>query len=793
LTAARTWGLVGAVLGPLLVFGCAWRSLTRSEPWKPEGVVADMDALAKRGPADVVVIGSSFVRTDVNPELLGVALGPKPLQVKAFSQNLTPAPVWYAILKERVYGNDLHPAVVVIVATMESLITSHVPDARLADITQHMPEPDAVLMAKTWSSTLPYNVQKALERRATLRDPVVGAFRDAPVELLFPEDGVPPEKVTEKAGKVVFGEQHAASQARTLPVVEMASKEGGAFGTTATSVDDTYVADIAALAAEHGARVVIVLPPTSSHQDAGQRVDSRMESAVIALCNRLGVGWVDLRGMAFADTDYLDGRHLALNGRDVFTKAMAEKMVAIGMMSGGAITPATSLVSPTSVTRTGTPPTIEPVRIDPGNKPCLVLARLPDLAGLSWSVLEPTGAFLRSPVTVQEGDTPLRSPWPVDYRVDCAGTYDHPNGTLLVWRHAADGPPLRFGVSPDFPITQSGWPDQYWIYPGTTGTWQFDAPWTPPTGAFAVEAWGFGVGKGTAAAELRVGDRAVPFTQIGKRLVAKAAVDALSGPWSITVTSPPDGPWLALRGLRLVAGDDVADVVEAPKPKDIDLFADAKVEGGTVPAFVPGAIATDAASGRSWFEGAWENQAGCSPLLVSEDGAPLARPKQDQFHLKYSMLSGIEHLGDRLYFVVPDKTDPTTNGRRYTATTDPTRKCWVSPCERCATRWWLYPGDALRAEVPNTRRWPLGAALQKIELRAAWNTTPPDGATVHVRVTVGDQVEVDADVLVADLAGGAQLELGKPIIDGNHAMMVVEIVGGPGLPPLLLTGYGLNG
>ena len=31
------------------------------------------------------------------------------------------------------------------------------------------------------------------------------------------------------------------------------------------------------------------------------------------------------------------------------------------------------------------------------------------------------------------------------------------------------------------------------------------------------------------------------------------------------------------------------------------------------------------------------------------------------------------------------------------------------------------------------------------------------------------------------------------VIALTTAMMVVEIVGGPGLPPLLLTGYGLNG
>ena len=282
---AQLPSLTLALAAPLLVLLPAWSTLTTAPEWAPSKDVAEMNATATRAPAEVVMVGPSFARTDIDGPALGAALAAStpghPLRVARFAQNLASAPAWYAILKERVYGNGLEPRLVLLVATTDYLLEVHPPASRMVGLEQHFAEPDEVLRARTWNSRLPATLQRALDRRRVLRDPVVSAFRDPLVEMFF--GGKNGAELAAEAGVEVFGQEHGGGTRRLLPGVEAQAAEEASEGEVRAA--DSYLPDIAALVAQHGGRLVVVLPPVAASKAADHQVSAEAERDIVETAN----------------------------------------------------------------------------------------------------------------------------------------------------------------------------------------------------------------------------------------------------------------------------------------------------------------------------------------------------------------------------------------------------------------------------------------------------------------------------------------------------------------------------
>lgn len=204
--------------------------------------------------------------------------------------------------------------------------------------------------------------------------------------------------------------------------------------------------------------------------------------------------------------------------------------------------------------RTGTPapiPVGEPVE----RGPCTWLLRAPQLAALSdKGLLDHAGLLDASPVEVLRGDAPLR---PHARGSSCDDGAAH--GPLGVFVRPADGQPtgpwtLRWSaeVRTEVRAGAKGQRPVLWVAPGTTLEIPVDAAWNPAWGAAVVRLAGV-ASEARGAATLSWGGATAEVRGTGGPLRATVTGAGLDAPSVITVTSPADGPGLALTDV--VVGD----------------------------------------------------------------------------------------------------------------------------------------------------------------------------------------------------------------------------------------------
>ncbi len=785
MTLSRLCGVVAAVVGPLLVLGLAWQSLTVLTMWRPEGVVLGMDGWIRRQQPEVVIIGPSFARTDIDQNLLGRSLGGRALRTTLLSQPGSSAPIWYAILKNRVVATGEPLRLAVIVATPDLMVVTRPPRANMKDLTQHFAVPDEALLQKTWGGRRPTSWERALEGRAMYRDAVVAVFRDRVVGRAFAGGEAGGAALLEDVGVAVFGRQHADTTRRALPVVEdgVATAASGDF--LATDAQDTFLSDLAAVARTAGARLAVVIPPTLVRDNG--RVPE-LERPLVILANQLGVAWVDMRDFPLDQADYLDGKHMSLAGRQRFTSALAERLVAVGALTNGPLVPAVVPIRPASVTRIGVPPEIAPRPWIPGPDPCKARLPLPQLAGIADRALVRVASQLRAPLVVYDGDALLARVRSRGAGKGCEDFHLFLINTMIASRADPSGPPLRVALDPAVPIRTPSWADAYWVYPGTQLDWSFPEAWG--AGPVGVDVDVVAVAGGSDAPSVGVGSSRASFSSEGQYRSARVTTPELSGPWTVSVASPVDGPYLVVRGLRVRDTDGEVEVIKAPRRREIDLFGKADVTGLALPAPAPLVIS---GKGLQFSSPApWSNRVGCSPFEVVEDETPLARPRFDKYLFRRPILAGAEHLGEELVFITPDGSDPRVNGRTYTSRFATDRRCWVKTCPRCNTRMWLYPGDSVVATADIAARARLGGSLAALQLRADWNVDPPTGASLPVEVRHAGKTMFNGEFSLVDLSRGARIAIDPPISPEDAEPLEVRITSSLDLPHLLLLATGVE-
>ena len=136
----------------------------------------------------------------------------------------------------------------------------------------------------------------------------------------------------------------------------------------------------------------------------------------------------------------------------------------------------------------------------------------------------------------------------------------------------------------------------------------------------------------------------------------------------------------------------------------------------------------------------------CSPLRVLEDGVELPHSNatcEEMFRLQEGRIC---HTRERLFFTSSDGTSPFENGRNYTYSLDPDRRCEGGS--------WLYPGDQFRSRFDGERltEFSRGGRTLRIE---AHDFGPKDSAAkLTVRLRVNGTVRVE-ETFVPSKAGGA--------------------------------------
>lgn len=762
---ARIFRAVLAVAIAALILVPAWRVWTQEVPWTPSAAVTEMDALARDHPADLVVMGPSLARTDVDPRRLAAALASPPLTSARFAQNLASAPAWYAMLKYRVYGNGLRPRVVALVATMDYLLETRPPGKRMSALEEHFAEPDAVLAAKTWNTRLPALLQRAMDQRTQLKDPVVSAFRDGAVGLLL--GGSAGDRVA-SAGEAVFGREHAGTQARLLPVVEHAAGGDAEGGTRVSDPMLSYLPDIAALVASHGGRLVVVLPPMAPSVASKHAVTPAEDRAFLLAANALGVGVVDLRAMPLDEFAYTDGYHLAPEARVAFTDALGAAMLDLNVLGAGPMAQAWSAPVPI-VERFGEPPRLSVSASVPGQDACLVDLPVEGLSTLADDVLRDLAGHLVSPLRVLEGSVALahasRAPRA------CGEGFFHAGGSLRVARGTPGSVPIRAEWNPDLPVLDEEGEGTWWVWPGggIRFRWSEGLPPGPvEVSAVVVDPSGGGATLGGA-----------PF--LGKGGVLRASAQLHSdGSLFVEVAAPQA---VALRELRITAGDDVFYAVRAPAPNLVDLFP-AVVTGPPPPQLITPPMVRRL--GRAVLPAPWVDTLGCSPLRVLEDGVELPSGAIAAGTTNKPSGKVVDHVDGNVFVVASDTTDPSTNGRAYSLHFSQERACRRAWKRKSQGRVWLYPSDVVESLLtPLAASVPLRGVRLKIETNGPLTPT----ATLRFELHEGDSVRLDQTLPLPSLVEAQDLDLTAPL-NGGPLRVRVTLTGSD--TPVLLTAAGLE-
>lgn len=762
-----------SLIGPALVLGFAGKELTREEAWNPDAEVQKLEEVAAKAPLDVVVVGPSIARANFDASYLKKVLGKDYARSMLLQEPASTAAVWYTMLKERVYAHNQRPRLVVMVPTLTSLLTNDASGRALEGLRRHRAEPDDRVLEKSFGGSGSVLLRRATENRRRIHDPPLMSLRTVLARFLFSagDDGI--DARVDAAGLAVFGSQHEEEAQRVLPGVERHHRAGPQL---VEQIGDSYLADIASLVQENGGQLLIVISPTGHQKGWHHDVGLELEQALIAELNRLGIGFLDMRG-GMDSRSFRDGLHMTREAQGELSETVAQRLLEAGILDGR-LPQGVLPLRVERLHRQGEPP---PLDLPPPTKlsePCQTSQPLPGLDFLFPAALSRIGAQLVAPLWVREGEVVLERETSRSAKdVECNGTYKFVRDGLRI-RHRSPGSSAGVGWNTELPFQEGDGPKQYWGFPETSLHWDFLTRWSV-VGSYTVEVSVLPVSPG-AAALVRVGGQEQVLSVEEDRLVAQLPVDP-QGPWTIELEST-EGFWV-LRSLRLVQGPFSMMLVEEAKPRTTDLFAGDQVQvEGDVPALQ--ASETRRKGALSYVEIPWKNEVGCSPLRVLKDDVPLPRDARNLFQATNPRGTEVQHVGNRLYFSAAPQGATTMDF-------DPDRHCWAKATQKSPDRYWLYPGDRLNGPITGEMRGKLIGAMRRVELQVHANQPLPAGAALQLTLLQDEEVLFDAPVPIQE--GKNLIFLPTPLPREFKTRASFRIEGQPELPPMLLTLHGVEG
>ncbi|MFZ5481571.1 MAG: hypothetical protein ACOZNI_32715 [Myxococcota bacterium] len=799
--APTPWAAVAlAVLGPVLVLGATLAWLARPDPEAAKSPLVQAQEKAVAHDPDVLLLGASKVGTDLDQDALAKALGPARDELRPLNLSGTTAPVWYAILENRVYATGKKPRLIVVYSTFDwVLATRPTGEAERAMLLAQMGADEPVLRAKSLGEGVGGATWDRVRRHRTeLHTAMMGFVRDAAVGLAF----APPDaqsvvdagaKVAAPALESLFGAQAGLDLShvpRAIPIVEQERETAKA----ATRVEDTLLPDFLALAKENGARIVFVHAPVRLAQEGAFAVDPQLLRDAVQMINEAGAGYVDLRELRLGDAAFGDATHLNRVGRDALTKALIARLQEIGATGDGPIAPAKLPVvtKPPKVARTGSPPALPEVKPTRGPRACGYEAPIPELRPINDFWLQTAGFGMVSPLVMLEDGAPMKAhAGREEFDEACKGAFLHQERAVKFSPTGATPDDLAkhtyaFALADEAPLRTAAGGEAWWVYPGTTLALEFEEPFA---GAFGVAIDAVVYGEPKADPVVRLGDVEAPMRGVGLHRSASLTAPAPGGPWSLTVSSPADGGWVLIR--RLVYGNaaDARFVVGSPGGTSVNVIATDGVYAAPPAPLAPLGPAVDEAGIARWeiagvpdTKELWSvaSVAGCSPVRVLEDGKPLATPVVRVEDVKDA--GKYTQVGTSLFARASDGGSPASNGRAYGAVLDETR--------RCRGLRWLYPGDALTLTVKPTFIASLLADPTEVEVGGAAVGAGEAEATLRVRV--GDELFLEATFPVTALnSSPPRLPLARPLPRGPEPV-TIELSTPPESPWVLVGSLALT-
>lgn len=796
-----------ALVIPVIVFAGAWQWFQR--PAEVTGKAAAMERTLQRGRRpDVVVLGSSLARTNVRLEVLADELGVHRKKVTLLALPNATAAHWYAIMKNRVFGNGYEPKIVLIVGALTTMVTPDVlMDSNVERLVNQLSGDEPVIGAKVFGAKSARDFQYLYlrEQAGQVRDGLLEDYRDLALSLTFRGKGNAQAggRLAERANEVVFADEkmdyelfQRASTGLYVGAVEQIDLEG------IDIENDSLLGDISRLAVEHGARVVFVRTPFPPSNSANDYVPPAYEEEAIRVIEAAGGVYIDMRGIGLNDNHFRDMRHMSREGGAIFTRELARTLRELHALSGRGPQASSLSLTPASVTRSEPGPGLTRVQGHAKRlSSCAWRIEQEALAPISERMLRRAGHPTASPLRVTQDGTTL--PWRAVDPDRCEPGVSFGEDGLVVVTEPGVGPEslaLALERTPSFQAPGEPYAS-WWVYPGTTLTFTFDTPWTMPPEAFDAFLLGHVLGGDAKDVSLTVGGVDVPTDGEGLRVWAsgKPAVPD-SAPWTVEVHVPEGGPWLLIQNLSLGRAPFSTDLVGLP---EMLAGASIRVVGGKVedtqvsPAFlndpptltyggkvrqatkdvpyfaVPRYLKlADAPGSRS------ANPHKCSPLRVLEDGVQLPEPHVTCFDMANLKQGRSCHAGNVLYFTGSDSSDPDTNGRTYDLVLDPSRICDkrnqrdITPIRGAV---WLYPGDHLVLDLPQDKLDTFYDGANRFEY-ALDPILHEAGDEVEVRLYVDDELILTDVITSGDKRREYRRRSIEPALDPRQGKVRIEVV-----------------
>lgn len=300
------------------------------------GVAATIDAKLDKYEPQVVILGNSLSNTDLNPGLLADGLDIPANKVQKFSIPNSMAAHWYAIVKNRIYGNGHAPRIVLILSDLQSLLAlSPRSEASYLNLAVQLGPDEPVIDEKLGQRN--YYLEKVRENRGRLRDLALLGVRNRMVDLLVHHTLTPTNpKDIERALSEVFDASRVDMRlhSNALPIFNAQnSKDLLPFDPHELPMpQDSFLAEMARLVQENGGHLVYLRPPMSPimPEGVGDIVLPEHEKGVYELMDQYGGTFLDLREVEMDVTHFQNPDHMNAEGARRFTRIVTELLSDVG-------------------------------------------------------------------------------------------------------------------------------------------------------------------------------------------------------------------------------------------------------------------------------------------------------------------------------------------------------------------------------------------------------------------------------------------------------------------------------
>ncbi len=308
------------------------------------GVVAMIDKTLNKTDPQIVILGNSLCNTDVNPIQLARHFSIPRHKIQRFSIPNSIGAHWWVVLKNRVYGNNHKPRLVLILSDMQSLLaTKPLTEASYLNLRVQVddPEDEAYLDAKAggrgWASN------RVWENKGKVREASLKFVRNLWVDLVMRGrmyNGASNNRTTAAVDRVFdAGSTDLRLHKEVIPIMQAGGGLQPFDPSLLPTVDQSFIPEITDLVVANNGRVVYLRPPYSPllPKEHGDYVLPDREDAVRqAVADRRGT-YMDMRDFPMVETDFHNVDHMNERGAKRFTEAVALALDAIDPLSRGPI------------------------------------------------------------------------------------------------------------------------------------------------------------------------------------------------------------------------------------------------------------------------------------------------------------------------------------------------------------------------------------------------------------------------------------------------------------------------